>query len=407
MIGNSESQNVAFGKESLMPQEEMLEVALQRKNLKIAVVRESAIDENRVALAPHAVELLINHGHEVIIEKGAGEGARFDDLMYAEVGGRIVANRSEIFDADVIVKVAPPSEEELQMMKGKQLLISIFQSGKQDEEYIKKLIQKRITAIGLEFFMDRISRTYPFVQSMSEITGSTAILIAAEYLSNASNGKGEMLGGISGISPTDVVIIGSGTAAEFAARTALGLGATVKIFDSSINNMRLVQEKLGVRVFTSILQPRVLAKALKTADVVIGALEFENTSERFLVSEDTIKQMKPHSVIVDLSINQGGCFETSELTCFHQPIYRRYGVVHYCVPNIPSRVSRTASYAISNILGQILIKIGEAGGLNRVVKNDEGLRKGIYVFNGILTNDGIGKRFNLPSQDINLLMAAF
>ncbi len=407
MMGSSEIPGFPLRKESLMPQEEKLEIGKKKKNLRIAVAKESAHDENRVALAPHAVELLVLNGHDVIIEKDAGKTANFEDIMYSEVGGMIVDDKTEIYKSDIIVKVAPLNKDELELLKGNQVIISSFQIATQNTEYIQKLMQKRVTALGYEYLMDRKNEVSPVVQSMMEISGTTSILIAAEYLSNANNGKGEMLGGISGISPTDVVILGAGTAGEFAARTALGLGASVKVFDRSIDVLRDIQERLGSRIFTSVIQPRVVAKALRTADVVIGAIPSENDLQTFLVSEEAVKQMKPYSVIIDLRIDQGGCFETSEITSFKSPVYRKHNVVHYCVPNIPSRVARTASYALSNILGNMILDLGDSGGINQLIKQHAGIRSGIYVYNGVLTKESIANRFGLPFQDINLLMMAF
>jgi alanine dehydrogenase len=406
-MGNVENSGYRLRKASLMPQEEMLEIRNKKKNLRIAVARESANDENRVALAPHAVELLVCNGHDVIVEKDAGKEANFNDMMYSEVGGLIVEDKAEIYKCDIIVKVAPLNDKEIELLRGNQVIISSFQIATQTPDYIQKLTQKRITALGYEYLMDHRMQVFPVVQSMMEISGTTSVLIAAEYLSNVNNGKGEMLGGISGISPTDLVILGAGTAGEFAARTALGLGAMVKVFDSSINKLRGIQERLGSRVFTSILQPRVVAKALRTADVVIGAIPSERDIQTFMVSEEAVKQMKPYSVIIDLRIDQGGCFETSELTSFKKPIYKKHNVVHYCVPNIPSRVARTASYALSNILGHIILELGDSGGINPLIKQHAGVRTGIYIYNGVLTKESIGKRFGLPYQDINLLTVAF
>lgn len=407
MMGSSDMPGFPLGKESLFPQEEKLEIVRKKKSLKIAIAKESSTDENRVAMAPHAVELLINQGHEVIVEKGAGESANFSDLMYSEIGASIEKDKKEIYASDVIVKVAPLNEEEIDLLKGNQSVLSFFQIGTQKKSYVKKLMQKKVTAIGYDFYRDKRDVGLPIVQSMMEISGSTSILIAAEYLSNVNKGKGEMLGGISGISPTEIVILGAGTAGEFAARTALGLGANVKVFDCSVSKLRDLQERLGSRIYTSILQPRVITKALKTADVVIGAIPFEDDQQSYVVTEDAIKQMKPYSVLVDLRVDQGGCFETSELTNFKDPVYKKHNVIHYCVPNIPSRVARTASYALSNILGHILIELGDAGGINQILKEHQGLKKGVYIFNGVLTKEVIARKFDLPSQDINLLISAF
>ena len=396
-----------LGKANLLPCEETLEVSRKRKKMRIAVAKETAQNENRVAMAPHAVGFLVGLGHDVYVETGAGEKAHFADQKYTEQGAIIEPCKSNIYACDVIVKVLPPNEEELGLMKGRQVLFSSYDIYTQPKQYIEKLQELKITAIGFEFFKDASCEAYPIVQSFSEISGTTSILIAAEYLSDEHGGKGEMLGGISGISPTDVVVLGAGTAAECAARTALGLGASVKIFDKSINRLRDLQQRLVTRVFTSVLQPLVLLKAMKQADVVIGALYESDCVRDFIVSEDAVSQMKNHSVIVDLCMTQGGCFETSETTSFASPVYEKHGVVHYCVPNIPSRVSRTATYVLSNILGQVLIELGEAGGINQLIKDNAGVRAGAYVYNGILTNEMIGNRLGLSSQDINLLLAAF
>ncbi len=407
MMGNTETPGFPLQKVNLMPQEEMLEIKNKKKNLRIAIAKEWANDENRVALAPHAVELLVNSGHDVIVEKGAGKESNFDDLMYSEAGGLIVENRKEIYSSDIIIKVAPLSNEEVDLLRGKQVVISYFQIATQTKGYVQKLLRKKITAVGYEYLMDKKENTFPVVQSMNEITGTTSILIAAEYLSNVNNGKGEMLGGISGISPTDIVILGAGTAGEFAARTAIGLGASVRVFDCSVNKLRELQQRLGARIFTSVLQPRVIFKALRTADVAIGAIPLDRDIQTFMVSEDAVKQMKPYSVIIDLSIDHGGCFETSKITSFKKPVYQIHNVVHYCVPNIPSRVARTASYALSNLLGHIILELGESGGINQLIKYHTGVRSGIYIYNGVLTKENIGNRFGLPFQDINLLTVAF
>ena len=396
-----------FGKSVLLPQEEMLETGKKQKKLIIGVPKEISPEENRIPLAPHAVERLANNGHTVLIEKKAGEGAHFDDLSYSEVGGIIVNNHNEIFESDIIIKIAPLQQNEIELLKANQTIISSLHIAAQTKEYIQNLLSKKTTALAFEYLKDKRNNIYPIIRSMSEIAGSTSILIAAEYLSNINNGKGEMLGGISAISPSEVVIIGAGTAGEFAARTALGLGALVKVFDSSIRKLSQLQNNIGTRIFTSMLQPRVLQKALKSADVVIGALHLGDPSQRFIVSEDIVKIMKPDSVIVDISIDHGGCFETSKLTSHSNPVYKKHNVIHYCVPNIPSRVARTASYALSNIFGQIILNIGEAGGTKQLLKNNLGVRNGVYIYNGILTNEYIGEKFGLSYRDINLLMAAF
>lgn len=395
----------SLAKGVLLPQEEMLEVARKKGKLYIGIPRETSFQENRVALVPDAVNLLVNNGHRVVVETNAGKMSNFQDNDYSEAGAEIVYSTADVYKADIILKVAPPSLQEIEMMQPKQTLISALQLTVQPENFVKQLMAKKVTAIAFDWIKDE-EGIYTVIRSMSEIAGGTSILIAAEYLSNVNNGQGAILGGISGISPTEVVILGAGTVGEFAARAALGLGASVKVFDNSVYKLRRLQSDLGTRISTSIIQPKVLAKNLKTADVVIGAIRASQGRTPLVVSEAMVSEMKAGSVIVDVSIDQGGCFETSKVTNHTNPVFRKHGVIHYCVPNIASRVSRTASYAFSTIFAQILVNVGEEGGVERMLKNNSGVRNGAYIYNGILTNQYLGELFKLPYKDIDLLMAA-
>lgn len=390
---------------ALMPQEEMLEIARKKGKLFIGIPKEISFQENRVALVPDAVALLVNNGHQITVETNAGKMANFQDHDYSEAGAQIVYSPEEVYKADIILKVAPPSPQEIEMMQQKQTLISALQLTVQPEDFLKQLSSKRITAVAFDWIKD-IDGIYTVIRSMGEIAGGTSILIAAEYLSNVNNGQGAILGGISGISPTEVVILGAGTVGEFATRAALGLGASVKVFDNNIYRLRRLQSDIGTRVFTSVIQPRVLAKHLKTADVVIGAIRAQQGRTPCVVTEEMVSEMKVGSVIIDVSIDQGGCFETSEVTNHTKPVFRKHGVIHYCVPNIASRVSRTASYALSTIFAPILLNIGEEGGVENMLRRNQGVRNGVYLYNGTLTNQVLGEMFKLPYKDINLLMAA-
>ncbi len=398
---------VFFGKGSqLMPQEEMLEVKKRKSSLMIGIPRETAFQENRVALAPEAVSLLVQNGHQVLVESKAGENAFMSDKDYADAGAQLVYSPQEVFKANIILKVAPLSDRELDYLKTGQVIFSTLAMPMQKQDYFKKLIAKKVTAIAFELIRDK-TKTFPLVRSMSEIAGNTAILIAAQYLSDPKFGMGRMFGGFSGISPTEVVVLGAGTVGEFAVRGAMGLGGLVKVFDNNIYKLRHLQNNLNSRIFTSIIQPKVLLKALKTADVVVGALHSSWGRTPLVVTEEMVSQMKFGSVIVDVSIDQGGCVETSEITNHSEPVFKKYGVTHYCVPNIASRVPRTASYAFSNFFAPVLLSTAEGGNVENLLKYDPEIRHGVYLFNGILTNQYIGEYFGLPSQDINLLMAAF
>ena len=389
-----------------LPQEETLEISRKKGKLNIGIPKEISFQENRVALVPDAVSLLVNNGHQIIVETNAGKASNFLDHDYSEAGATIVYSPDEVYkNSEIILKVAPPSLEEIELMRPKQILISSLQLTVQPESVVKNLMNKKITAIAFDLLKDE-EGIYSVIRSMSEIAGSASILIAAEYLSNVNNGQGSMLGGMSGISPTEVIIIGAGTVGEFATRAALGLGASVKVFDNSIYKLRRLQSLLGTRIFTSIIQPRVLAKHLKTADVVIGAMRAKEGRTPLVVTESMVSDMKVGSVIIDVSIDQGGCFETSIPTNHTNPIFRKHGVIHYCVPNIASRVSRTASYALSTIFAPILLDIGEEGGIDKMLKYHPGVRNGVYIFYGSLTNKFLGEHFNLKYKDIDLLMAA-
>ena len=390
----------------MMPQEEMLEVARKKGKLFIGIPNEIAYQENRVPLVPDAVALLVNNGHRVMIETNAGKAANFLDNDYSEAGAEIAYSAEEVYKADIVVKIAPPTLEEIEMMQQKQTLFSALQFTTQPDEYLRKLSSKKVNACAVDWITDD-QGILPFVRAMGEIAGGASILIAAEYLSNNNNGMGAILGGISGISPTEVVILGAGTVAEFAARAAIGLGAYVKVFDNSTTRLRRIQSNLGTRVFTSIIQPKVLAKHLKSADVVIGAIRSKTGRAPIVVSEAMVSEMKTGAVIVDVSIDQGGCCETSEVTNHSKPVFRKHGVIHYCVPNIASRVSRTASYAFSNLFTQILISLGDEGGFESVVRKDAGVRNGVYLYNGVLTNQYLAETFNMPFKDINLLVAMY
>lgn len=397
---------ISLSKGALMPQEEMLEVARKKGKLYIGIPKETSFQENRVALVPDAIGLLVNNGHRVIVETNAGKIAHFEDHDYSEAGAEIVQSTEQIYKADIVLKVAPPSLNEIEMMQPKQTLISALQLTVQPENYVKQLMLKRVTAIAFDWIKDE-EGIYSVIRAMGEIAGGASILIAAEHLSNTSGGQGAILGGISGISPTEVIILGAGTVGEFSARAALGLGASVKVFDNSVAKLRRMQSTLGTRVFTSVIQPKVLAKHLKTADVVIGAIRATQGRTPLIVTKEMVSEMKTGSVIVDVSIDQGGCFETSQVTNHTHPVFRKHGVIHYCVPNIASRVSRTASYALSTIFAPILLNIGEEGGVEKMLKYNAGVRNGVYIFNGCLTNKYLSDVFKIPYKDIDLLMAAF
>ena len=390
----------------LLPKEETLEIGKRDKSLYIGLPKETTFQENRICLVPQAVALLVNNGHRVVIESGAGLNSKFTDSDYSEAGAEIAFDKTEVYKAEILLKISPPSIEEIELMQRKQVLFSALQLSVQPDDFIRRLLSKKVSAIAFDYIKDK-EGIFPFIRSMSEIAGATSILIAAEYLSGARDGRGMLLGGVAGIPPTQVVILGAGTVGEYAARAAIGLGATVKLFDDSLYKLSRFQNDIGNRIFTSIIQPSILANELKTADVVIGAVRASFGRTPILVTEKMVSEMKPGAVVVDVCIDQGGCIETSEVTNHSQPVFEKHGVIHYCVPNIASRVAETASTALSNLFAPILLRMGENGGFDGFIRNDRGLRNGAYLYNGILTNKYLGDKYKLPYKDINLLMAAF
>ena len=401
----NEKKKVSESSTFFMPREEVLEIIKKGKKLTIGIPSDFSKAEFRIPLTPEAVELLVSYGHEIYMETNAGKAASYSDKEYRRSGAVVVERKEEVFQCDLILRTSPFDQEETDMLRGNQTLFSNLHLNTHCSESVRKLMRKKVTTVAYEY-MGNEHDSLPVVRLMSQISGAAAIMVASEYLSNSRKGKGVLLGGVTGISPTELVILGATTASEFAARAALGLGANVKIFDENIFKLRNLEEKLGQHVFTSVLYPNVLRKALRSADVVLGAMS-SNAPLRFRVSEEMVQTMKPGSVIVDLNVCQGGCFETSRCTDLNNPTYVKHDIIHYCVPNISSLAARTASIALSNVLTPIIISIGECGGIQNYIKISKGFRKGIYIYNGIMTNHDLGAKLNIPAKDIDLLLAVF
>lgn len=385
--------------------EETLDVKPTGAQLNIGIPKEIAFQENRVALTPDAVGVLVSNGHTVVIEHNAGDAAHFRDKDYSEAGARIVYDKAEVFKSPILVKSAPIMEEDIPYLQVNQVIISPLHSTLLKAELLEKLMEKRITALSFEQLKDE-NGTFPIVRSMSEIAGSSVMLIAGQYLGSANHGKGVLLGGITGIPPSKVIILGAGIVGEYAARTAMALGASVKVFDNSVYRLKQIQDNIGHRLWTSVLEPKILAKQLKTCEVAVGTLRSNSGRAPVVVSEEMVSNMRPGSVIIDVSIDSGGCFETSELTTHEHPIFMKYGVIHYCVPNIPSGFARTASHAISNVLMPLLLEAADEGGIESLIWHRVYLRSGIYLFKGALTHFHLSQRFNLKYTDLNLLIAS-
>jgi len=391
---------------AFMPREELIEKAVSSRRMSVGMPHDFHDDEKRIALTPEAVKILTDAGHEVFMETGAGAHSGFSDMEYSDNGAIVAETSQQIYSCDIVVKIAPFTVKEASMLRGGQIVISFMNAATMVEETLSMMMRKRVTALASERIKDS-DGMFPVVESMSEISGITSVLLASEYLSTTSGGKGVMLGGVTGVTPTEVIIIGANTAGEFAARAALGLGAIVRVFDTSVHRLRDFQNMLGQRLYTSTFHPQVLKKALKSADVLIGALSTDILMPWFYVTEDMVQGMKRGSVIVDLSVDTGGCVETAEPRAIKDPIYEKHGVIHYSAWNLPSRVPKTASIALSNVFRPLMQEIADAGGITPMLKFNNGLRDGVYIYNGILTNEVLGQKFGILSKDINLLLAAF
>ncbi len=395
----------ALAKSAISTQEQLMPVKSGNHSFFIGLPKEVSLQENRISLTPDAVALLVNNGHEVWVESKAGLGSKFTDKQFSDAGAKIMYSPQEVYKAEVILKIEPPTLEEIEMMRPGQALISALQLGHLKPDTIQALLKKRVTALAYEFIEDKVGGM-PIIRAMSEIAGSSVMLIASEYLSTANNGRGIILGGITGVPPTKVVIIGAGTVGEYAARAALGLGADVQIFDNHLYKLRRIKQLLGQQIYTSTIDTLTLSDTLKNADVLIGALRAEKGRTRHVVSEEMVSSMKADSIIIDVSIDQGGCIATSEITTLGKPIFKKHDVIHYCVPNIASRVAHTAATALSNIFTPTILRAAEEGGVEKMIFSHKGFMKGVYTYAGGLTNESLARKFGIKFKNIELLIAA-
>ncbi|QRR01797.1 alanine dehydrogenase [Dyadobacter sandarakinus] len=390
---------------ALYPQEALLSVRKDKNSLHIGLPREVSLQENRIALTPDAVSILVRNGHEVWVEKDAGKGANLSDHEYSEAGAHIVQSPEEVYQANIILKIEPLVADEFRYVKQGTTLISALNLPALERSYFEKLNELKMTGIGYELIEDKVGGK-PIIRAMGEIAGSTVLLIAAEYLSTPNGGRGIILGGITGVPPTKIVILGAGTVSEYATRAAISVGADIKVFDKHIYRLQRLKYAIGQNLYTSIIDTDTLAEAIARADVVIGTMRAENGISPLIVTKEMVAKMKPGSVIIDVSIDQGGSFETSRMTTHKNPTFRYNDVIHYCVPNIPSRVAHTASTALSNVFLPFLLQTGTIGGIEEMIYANRWFMKGVYGHKGTLTNSHIARSFNMRYKDLTLLLAA-
>ena len=388
-----------------LPQAEMLEVERKQGGLVIGIPKTDIMQENRVVMVPSAVATLTGYGHRVILESGAGEKSNYTDHRYSEAGAEISYSKEKVFKAHILLKAAPITIEEVDLMHHNQIVISPLTIPALSKELLQKIVDKKIIALGMEYIQDD-SGSFPFVRVLSEIAGVSAVLTAGELLTTENGGKGVLLAGVSGVPSAKIVILGAGMVSESASRIALGLGADLRVFDNNVYKLTRLQRHVNRQLNTSTMNPYQVAKELLNADVVIGALHSKTSRTPVVVTEQMVMDMKAGSVIIDVSIDQGGCFETSEMTNHHRPTFTKHGVIHYCVPNIASKVPRTASIAVSNILMPLLVAAGKLGGIEQYLYEHRGLRNGVYAYKGRLTNEYLARRYELKHTDLDLLLTS-
>ncbi|HCM21340.1 MAG TPA: alanine dehydrogenase [Porphyromonadaceae bacterium] len=390
---------------SFFVREMALKVEQQQVSLVIGIPCEDEATEKRLGLTPETVALLVEAGYRVLLETCAGAGIQYSDAYYAESGAEIVETHQEVFQADLILKIASPTLEEVEMMRPRTTVFSFLQIHKLSSAILALMSEKRINALAYELLNDHTGMS-PFVTAISEIEGASSITLAAELLSNAHGGKGILLGGIPGVSPTEVVIVGAGVAGTMAAKAALALGALVKVFDNDISKLRTIRHELGYMVYTSTLQPNVLRNVFRSADVVIGSMQYVNKTHFYRISSDLVREMKNGSLIIDLRMAQGGCFETTMEACLpgYPPIFEKFGVLHFCELSLSSRVARTASIALSNIFISLFSSMTDSGGLEYLARFNRGFASGFYMYCGKMVNSYVGNLFNYPVHNIGLFL---
>ena len=393
---------------SFVVREFLLKVNKTHSALTIGIPKENIRFEKRLALTPEAVALLTDDGHKVIVEAGAGTPINYSDNYYSESGAHIVESRAEVFEANLVLKISPPTLQEVKMMRPRATVFSFLQQPMLSASVLEAMGAKRINALAYDLVYDE-EGTSPFATAIAEIEGASAVTLAAELMSNANGGKGILMGGVPGVSPTEVVIIGADVAGTIAARAALGLGAMVKVFDNDVNKLRLMEHNLGRTLFTSTLQPNVLRNTFRSADVLIGAMEYINKPHRDRISADLIRELKQGAIVIDLRLAQGGCFETTMEACIPgaPTLFDKHGVLHFCEMSISSRVARTASIALSNIFSSLFMKMANGGGVIGLAQSDRGFSSGFYMFSGRMVNAYVANLFNLSVNDIGLFLPGY
>jgi alanine dehydrogenase len=369
----------------------------------IAIPRETRTREHRVALTPSGVKALVQGGHRLWVETGAGASAGHPDADYQSAGAVIAFNRMEaLARPELLLGVHPPEPHEYELLRSDQVVFAFWGLPTARPEDLSALIARKVTAVGLEAIEDEEGRA-PVLTSMSEIAGSLALIVGAELLLNELGGKGILIGGAPGVPPAQLVILGAGVLGRSAARAAVGAGAHVTLLDRDVERLRAAVLEVGRPVTTLLATRPNIEKALAFADLVLGAVAVHGHRAPLLVTREMLRLMKPRSVVMDLSIDMGGCFETSRPTAFPTPVYETEGILHFCVPNLPSVAARSATQALTNAVLPYLLEVATNGFEQALLAVPE-LRRGTYLYRGGCARESLARTFGLthvplPSPD--------
>jgi len=368
--------------------------------MEIGVINESAKIENRVGLNPSGVSFLVEKGHKVYVQAGAGLKAGYSNEEFTAQGAHIVFTKDEVFGrSDIVLNISPLNQEECRLVKADQILLGFHHLAIAKKAIVEELLRKNVTMIGCEIIQDD-NDVLPFYESLSEVAGQLCLAIAGHYLQTNQGGRGAILGGVVSVAPATVVIIGSGVLARSACRAMLGAGAHTIVIGHNMERLRKIEEMTAGRVITLMGSKYNLARMTRVADVLIGAVLRPGERAPMMITREMVKTMKKGSVVIDLAIDHGGCIETSRPTTLEHPTYVDEGIIHYCVPNITSAVSRTSTKVISNLIVQYLHAIGTIG-LERAIRENPALGRGVYMQKGYLAKSNIAERFGLKFRDLS------
>jgi len=372
--------------------------------MRIGVPKETSIEEARVPLTPAGVYSLVRAGHQLTLEEEAGLPSGFSDEAYFAVGAQIATTAAEVYqDSDLVVKLLPPTEQEAALLRDGQILLSFLQLAFRTEEAFRTLLEKKVTSIGTEIIRKEAGKR-PVLVAMSELAGGMLPQIAGHFLERGQGGRGIVLSGGTGVPPANVVILGSGVVGTNAARAFLGLGAQVMMLGRNFDRLREVDQQFGRRIITMLSNPFEIERAASFCDVLVGAIFDSREKIPKLVARETVGRMKEGAVVLDVCIDQGGCVETSRPTTHSDPIFLEEGVLHYCVPNIPAAVPRSASQALNNVLLPYVMAIANQGA-RQAIAADPSLQYAVLTYGGACTHHGVARLFNLPFAELAEAMA--